>query len=180
MGLSRLDFQPSVLLRGVEVVGISVQALGGIKPYIYIYTYICIYGCGSKAHVVAGHPCYKPLSRLAVSKPVSNPLHIALRYRFVFLGICRGGVCRRTTLSVTNLCCEMAAQACYTPNVLDSLPYVYMYIMANKKLKLFAIATGKGIAQTSKVHAQDPEGVGALSCRPGHLKSSIIRLACEH
>ena len=38
-------------------------------------------------------------------------------------GACRGGVCRRTPPSVTNLCREMAAQACYKANVVDSLPY---------------------------------------------------------
>ena len=43
-------------------------------------------------------------------------------------GACRGGVCRRTPPSVTNLCCEMAAQACCKANVFDSLPYVYIYI----------------------------------------------------
>ena len=39
-------------------------------------------------------------------------------------GACRGGVCRRTPPSVTNLCREMAAQACYKANVFDSLPNV--------------------------------------------------------
>ena len=37
---------------------------------------------------------------------------------------CRGGVCRRTHPSVTDLCREMAAQACYKANVFDSLPYL--------------------------------------------------------
>ena len=43
-------------------------------------------------------------------------------------GACRGGVCRRTPPSVTNLCREMAAQACYQANVVDSLPYMYIYL----------------------------------------------------
>ena len=38
---------------------------------------------------------------------------------------CRGGVCRRTPPSVTNVCREMAAQACYKAKVFDSLPYMY-------------------------------------------------------
>ena len=45
----------------------------------------------------------------------------------VFNGACRGGVCRRTPPSVTNLCREMDEQACYKANVFDSLPYVYIY-----------------------------------------------------
>ena len=44
-------------------------------------------------------------------------------------GACRGGVCRRTPPSGTNLCREMAAQACYKANVFDSLPYIYIYIV---------------------------------------------------
>ena len=41
-------------------------------------------------------------------------------------GACRAGVCRRTPPSVTNLCRNMAAQACYTANVFDSLPIKYV------------------------------------------------------
>ena len=36
-------------------------------------------------------------------------------------GACRGGVCCRTPRSVTSLCREMAAQACYKANAFDSL-----------------------------------------------------------
>ena len=33
----------------------------------------------------------------------------------MFWGVCRGGVCRKTSRSVTNLCREMAAEACCKP-----------------------------------------------------------------
>ena len=42
----------------------------------------------------------------------------------LFLRICCGGVCRRTPSSLTNLCREIATQACYKPNIFFySLPY---------------------------------------------------------
>ena len=40
-----------------------------------------------------------------------------------FAAFCRGGVCRRTPLSATNLCRKMAVQACYKPNLAKPLPY---------------------------------------------------------
>ena len=90
-----------------------------------VYTRIYTYGSGSKPCVVAGPLpplCYEPLSRPAVTNPLSRIFcgNAAL----CFGGVCRGGVCRKTPRSVTNLCREMAAEACYKPAVFDSLPYV--------------------------------------------------------
>ena len=97
----------------------------GIKDDIYIQ--ICIYTHTRikspvlsrgplpllQAFVAAG--CFKPFvadfSRLII-------MNILLRGSALFLRVCRGEVCRSTPPSVTNLCREMAAQACYKPNVL--------------------------------------------------------------
>ena len=46
----------------------------------------------------------------------------------MLLVVCRGGVCRKTPPSVTNLCRDMAAQACYKPIVFHSLPCVYLCV----------------------------------------------------
>ena len=40
-------------------------------------------------------------------------------------GFVAEGVCRKTPPSVTNLCREMAAQACYKAYVFDTLPYLH-------------------------------------------------------
>ena len=82
-----------------------------------------IYGCGSKLWLsLRPLPlCYKPF----VAGPLLQTLAADLCVEYCSLqGACRGGVCRRTPLSVANLCREMAAQACYKANVFDSLPYV--------------------------------------------------------
>ena len=67
-----------------------------------------------------------PLLQTFVAGPLLQTLVADLCVEYCSLqGACRGGVCRRTPLSVTNLCCEMAAQACYKANVFDSLPYLH-------------------------------------------------------
>ena len=50
----------------------------------------------------------------------------------LYLGVCRGGVCRKTPPPVTNLCREMAAQACFKTYVFDSLPYMYTQQINNQ------------------------------------------------
>ena len=65
-----------------------------------------------------------PLLQTLVAGPLLQTLVADLRVEYCSLqGACRGGACGRTPLSVTNLCHEMAAQACYKANVLDSLPH---------------------------------------------------------
>ena len=77
------------------------------------------------------NPCCRgppPLLQTFVAGPLLQTLVAALCVEYCSLqGACRGGVCRGTPLSVTNLCCEMAAQACYKANVFDSLPYLYLW-----------------------------------------------------
>ena len=81
-----------------------------------------IYGCGSKPVLSRGTP---PLFQTFVASPLLQTLVADICVEYCSLqGACRGGVCRRTPPSVTNLCREMVAQACYKPNVFDSLPYV--------------------------------------------------------
>ena len=101
-----------------------------IRVHIYIYICICrcvhVYGCGSKLWFSRGSP---PLLQTFVGGPLLQTLVADLCVEYCSLqGACRGGVCRRTPPSVTNLCREMAAQACYKANVFDSLPYLYIYI----------------------------------------------------
>ena len=89
---------------------------------IYIYIYICIYGCGSKPVLSRAPPA---LLQTFVAGPLLQTLVADLCVEYCSLqGACRGGVCRRTPPSVTNLCREMATQACYKANVFDSLSYV--------------------------------------------------------
>ena len=84
--------------------------------------------------------CYKPLSRALCYKPLSRAsVYSSLQ------GACRGGVCRRTPPSVTNLCREMAAQACYKANVFDSLPYGGSQL-ATTHLKLSLIKASAAIS----------------------------------
>ena len=72
------------------------------------------------------NPCFRgapPLLQTFVAGPLLQTLVADLCAEYCSLqGACRGGVCRRTPPSVTNLCREMAAQACYKANVFDSLP----------------------------------------------------------
>ena len=64
-----------------------------------------------------------PLLQTFVAGPLLQTLVADLCAEYCSLqGACRGGVCRRTPPSVTNLCRERAAQACYKANVFDSLP----------------------------------------------------------
>ena len=78
-----------------------------------------------KTRVVAGPPSVANLCR---GRPLLQTLVADLCVEYGSLqGACRGGVCRRTPPSVTNLCREMAAQACYKANVFDSLPKNYSY-----------------------------------------------------
>ena len=97
--------------------------------YIYIYVYIYIYTCiclWIKTRVVAGPP---PLLQTFVAGPLLQTRVADLCVEYCSLqGACRGGVCRRTPPSVTNLCREMAVQACYKANAFDSLPYMYKHI----------------------------------------------------
>ena len=90
--------------------------------YIYIYVYMAVDqnpGCRGPS----------PLLQTFVAGPLLQTLVADLCVGYCSLqGACRGGVCRRTPPSVTNLCREMAAQACYKANVFDSLPYIYIYI----------------------------------------------------
>ena len=97
--------------------------------YIHIILYMCtvyIYDCGSKPASSRGSP---PLLQTFVAGPLLQTLVADLCVEYCSLQeASRGGVCRRTPLSVTNLCREMAAQACYKANVFDSLPYMYICI----------------------------------------------------
>ena len=73
-----------------------------------------------KTRVVAGPP---PLLQPFVAGPLLQTRVADLCVEYCSLpGACRGRLCRRTPPSVTNLCREMAAQACYKANVFDSLP----------------------------------------------------------
>ena len=74
----------------------------------------CCRGAPRLLQTFVASPCYKPLS------PDLFVEYCSLQ------GACRGGVCRRTPPSVTSLCREMAAQACYKANVFDSLPHKQM------------------------------------------------------
>ena len=99
--------------------------------YVYVCLYVvccvCIYGCGSKPVLSRGPP--PPVLQTFVAGPLLQTLVADLCVDYCSLqGACRGGVRRRTPPSVTNLCREMVAQACYTANVFDSLPCVYVYI----------------------------------------------------
>ena len=70
-----------------------------------------------------------PLLQAFVGAGYCKPVLNILPQRGVaFWEVCREGVCRRTPPSVTNLCRDMAAQACYKPNVFDHLPYELGYI----------------------------------------------------
>ena len=70
---------------------------------------------------VVGDP---PLLQTFVAGPLLQTLVADLCVEYCSLqGACRRAVCRRRPPCVTNLCREMAAQACYKANVLDSLPY---------------------------------------------------------
>ena len=90
-----------------------------ISIHIYILTWLWI-----KTLVVGGPP---PLLQTFVAGPLLQTLVADLCVEYCSLqGACRGGVCRRTPLSATQLCREMAAQACYKANVFDSLPHMYM------------------------------------------------------
>ena len=69
-----------------------------------------------------------PLLQTFVAGPLLQSLVADLCVEYCSLqGACRGRVCRRTPPSVTNLCREMAAQACNKANVFDSLPCIYIY-----------------------------------------------------
>ena len=98
--------------------------------YVHIYIYICIYTymwLWINTLVVAGLP--PPLLQTFVAGPLLQTLDADLCVEYASLqGACRGGVCRKTPPSVTNLCREMAAQARYKANVFDSLPYLYMHM----------------------------------------------------
>ena len=77
-----------------------------------------------KTRVVTGPP---PLLQTFVAGLLLQTLVAVLCVEYCSLqGACRGGVCRRTPPSVTNLCREMAAQACYKANVFDWLPHVFV------------------------------------------------------
>ena len=87
---------------------------------IYIWLWI-------KTRAVAGPS--PSLLQTCVAGPLLQTLVVNLCVEYCSLqGACRGGVCRRTPLSVTNLCHEMGAQACYKANVFDLLPYIYICI----------------------------------------------------
>ena len=68
--------------------------------------------------------CCKPLSRPAVSNPLSRISVAIIRLSILPQGSESRRVCRQIPPSVTNQCREMAAQACYKPYVFGSLPYI--------------------------------------------------------
>ena len=100
-----------------QLVAQDTQVLMYMYMYIYIINiHIYISSCGSNPHVVAAPSppllqafvlagCFKPFvvdfSRLC--------LNIFVQGSALFLGVYRGGVCRKTPPSVTNLCGEMPA-----------------------------------------------------------------------
>ena len=83
-----------------------------------LYTIPC-QGLLTRAHMaVDQNPCCRgappPLSQTFVAGPLLQTLVEDLCVEYCSLqGACRGGVCRKTPPSVTNLCREMAAQSCY-------------------------------------------------------------------
>ena len=93
---------------------------------------VCVRACVYVYMAVDQDPCCRgppPLLQTFVAGLLLQTLVADLCVEYCSLqGACRGGVCRKTPLSVTNLCREMAAQACYKANVFDSLPYMYKRI----------------------------------------------------
>ena len=94
-----------------------------VHTYIYTHIFFCLipysFGCGLKPVLSRGPLLFQAF----VASPLLQILVADLCVECCSLqGPCRGGVCRRTPPSVTNLCREKAAQACYKANVFDSLP----------------------------------------------------------
>ena len=89
--------------------------LWGIGTTVVDAPLVKAYGCGSKFWLSQGSP---PLLQTFVAGPLLQTLVADLCVEYCSLEeACRGGVCRRTSPSVTNVCREMAAQACYKANV---------------------------------------------------------------
>ena len=121
--------------------------------YIYIYMHMCMYTCMCMyvyiyiyiwpwiktlcCHGPSLPPSVTSLGRGLLFQTRCRGFLAAMVKHFtqssaLFSGGCRGGICRRTPLSATHLCREMAAQACYKPNVLDSVPH--MYLLGRRRL----------------------------------------------
>ena len=93
---------------------------------ICIYDFVCTDTSTDADMAVDQNPCCRgapPPLQTFVAGPLLQTLVADLCVEYCSLqgacrrGVCRGGVCRRTPLSVTNLCREMAAQACYKANI---------------------------------------------------------------
>ena len=126
LGCGHSDLPPSYRCIGLSLLDPHIVAvLLAIQELIihtHVYTWQWI-----KTRVVAGPP---PLLQSFVVGHLLQTLVADLCVEYCSLqGACRGGGCRRTPPSVTNLCREMAAQACCKANVFDSMPYTYMYIV---------------------------------------------------
>ena len=95
-----------------------------IPQYVCVlYIYMAVYMAVDQNPCCRGPP---PLLQTFVAGPLLQTLVADICVEYCSLpGAWRGGVCRRTPPSVTNLGREMAAQACYKANVFDSLPYEY-------------------------------------------------------
>ena len=105
----------------------------------YAQVHVCKYLKNTRRHtcfwthiwVWIKTPCCRrapPLLQTFVAGPLLQTLVADLCVQYCGRqGACRGGVCRRTPPSVSNLCYEMAAQACYKAYVFDSLSYTYTY-----------------------------------------------------
>ena len=81
----------------------------------------------SRSAILSDHVCVATHAWLWIkTRVVTGPPSVTNLCRSSVQGTCRRGVCRRTPLSVTNPCREMAAHACCKANVFDSLQRVFV------------------------------------------------------
>ena len=113
MGLPALGLEHVVFTRRLPLTTIAIIFAGSYYKALYMD--------------VDQNPCCRrapPLLQTFVAGPLLQTLVADLWVEYCSLqGACRGRVCSRTPPSVTNLCREMAALACYKANVFDSLLY---------------------------------------------------------
>ena len=119
-----------------------------------------IFGCGS-------NPCCRgppPLLQTFVAGPLFQTLVADLCVEYCSLqGPCRGGACRRTPPSVTNLCREMAAQARYNANVFDSLPFKSLALGFETGLEILQPGTSCGGGSSNPIQSLSLDSVSLMS-----------------